>query len=884
MSFRSSPEKIIFNPRARQARHSKMSGNKSGQPSAMAEDTLRMSRFKPFKPASSDNDSDGGVSLGMTKSSALEEEANPSTATVPNADRYHWPANAAVSQTPVDNHAEFTGAHNGAGEATGGGSQLNAASEPFTPHFTQPATSMSTTMPLTASNLTATAQAFVPSSSSPPVANLPFTTQTQTPAHSKYGRSGFKQNKHVFPSPRRAKHATTGQGYQKSNVEKPDNAASTTAFASQFEASQKLIEKMRAVPNESSSTGSGDGYANMRAALPSTTPRSTTKYAAHGFRRQRANTGQRVNAAGNAVVPETPYRYHQAAGPYQHMGNDGGHFEAAYFSQQNDGLQDNLPPMPSGNGGQETVNFGSPSRTGHKHSLSNSTFVESNTGVTYDDKNDPSTAKSDAHARILEHLKGYASQRIPTNYTPTGYRAGLPGSASDGMLAPRLAGKQATGYTSQAGNDDCTVAPPEDIFLPPTEEVRRLRSRELNELTGVSGLPSIQALLDVRKFPFRDSGYVVFRRGEGVIHMTNIAFGVSKKDFEAKLGKPAKTLPDSHEGIHILIDYITGKTVDAFIETVGMQDAMAVVSKHQDKLASGQQDKILNRPVEMSVSSPDMLRKAVFKIGSVGVKWIGGEPQVQVPEPGQVIGKFKEFVPAENLTMLLKHAENQTTFSKECPERPYECMISILMLMPWKATQYITIKQRHRMYETVVELIKLLKKQIWDGRHEHRLTRQLLDRLVKAAMLCPGFTVLMKDNFAELVGMDEARACRDFNQPRFANLWRHQYATCPKPGVPLDVLEYYIALVREETQRRVDEMPISEKQRIQEISQGTDEYWGYFWLELDYPVGPAFDDMTLAEAARRELSTIEAILRRAVSRQTARSAIYGQQQQQIGYH
>ncbi|RYP56724.1 hypothetical protein DL771_011663 [Monosporascus sp. 5C6A] len=856
-----------------------MSGNKSGQPTAMAEDPNQMSRSKPFKSASSDNDSDGGVSLEMTKAPVTEKGANPAVITVPNVDGHHSSANAAVSQSTVDNHTEITGAHNDAGTATGGGSQLNAATEPFTPHFTQPMTSTSATMPSMASNLAATAKTFVPSSSSPPVVNLPFTAQTQTPAHGKHGISGFKQNKHVFLGPRPAKHVAGGQGYQQNNVDKSDNA-----FASQFEASEKLIEKMRASPNEPSSAGSGNSYANMRAALPYT-PRSTTKYAAHGFRRQRANTGQRVNAGGNVGVPETPNRYHQAAGYYQHVGSGGHHFETAYTSQQNVGLQGNVPPMPSGSGGQEAVNFDTPSRTGHQQNISNRTFNESNTGGTYDDKKGPSTAKTDAHARILEHLKGYASQRIPTNFTPTGYRAGLPGSASDGMLAPR---KQATGYTSQAGNDDSAADPPENIFLPPTEDVRRQRSRELNELTGASGVPSIQALLDVRKFPFRDSAYVVFRRGEGVIHLTNVAFGVTKKDIEAKLGISARTLPDSHEGIHILIDFITGKTIDAFVETVGMQDAMAVVGRHLDKLADGQQDRILNRPVEMSVSSPDALRKAVFKIGSVGVKWIGGEPQVQVPEPGQVIGKFKEFVPGENLAMLLKHAEHQTTYFKECPERPYECMISILTLMPWKATRYITIKQRYRMYETVMELIKLLQKHIWEGRHQHRLTRQLLDRLVKAAMLCPGLTVLMKDNVAELVGMDEARAIHDFNQPRFANMWRHQYATSPKPGVPLDVLEYYIALVREETQRRVDEMPISEKQRVQEISQGTDDYWGYFWLEVDYPFGPAFDDMTLAEAARRELSTIEAILRRAVSRQTAISAVRGQhqrqQQQQIGYY
>lgn len=60
---------------------------------------------------------------------------------------------------------------------------------------------------------------------------------------------------------------------------------------------------------------------------------------------------------------------------------------------------------------------------------------------------------------------------------------------------------------------------------------------------------------------------------------------------------------------------------------------------------------------------------------------------------------------------------------------------------------------------------------------------------------------------------------------------------------------------------------MGERLGIQKMAEHTNGYWGYFWRELNYPVGPDFDNMTLAEAARRELNTIDAILQRAVVRQ-----------------
>lgn len=115
-------------------------------------------------------------------------------------------------------------------------------------------------------------------------------------------------------------------------------------------------------------------------------------------------------------------------------------------------------------------------------------------------------------------------------------------------------------------------------------------------------------------------------------------------------------------------------------------------------------------------------------------------------------------------------------------------------------TDCITIKQRYIIYEACYKLVALLKHAI--KRREipferaaqpervgaERLTEQLYRRLIKAIMLCPGFTVLQKDNIADLVEMGE-KDMRDFNMPRFAHSWTHLYTLGPKPGIPLDVLE-----------------------------------------------------------------------------------------------
>lgn len=58
--------------------------------------------------------------------------------------------------------------------------------------------------------------------------------------------------------------------------------------------------------------------------------------------------------------------------------------------------------------------------------------------------------------------------------------------------------------------------------------------------------------------------------------------------------------------------------------------------------------------------------------------------------------------------------------------------------------------------------------------------------------------------------------------------------------------------------------PHHERNEFQEKALDTDMYWGYFWAELTYPIGPQFDGLTLAQAAHIEFSAIERILARAL--------------------
>lgn len=115
-------------------------------------------------------------------------------------------------------------------------------------------------------------------------------------------------------------------------------------------------------------------------------------------------------------------------------------------------------------------------------------------------------------------------------------------------------------------------------------------------------------------------------------------------------------------------------------------------------------------------------------------------------------------------------------------------MISTMRKFPWYMTDRITVRQRHAVFEACVSLLRCLQWAMKEKRHDDILTPQLYRRLWTSAMLCHGFTITMRDSIAYIVDLPESRM-REFNMPRFGNMWLHIYTLVPKPGSPLDLIE-----------------------------------------------------------------------------------------------
>ncbi|KAI1472322.1 uncharacterized protein F4812DRAFT_454135 [Daldinia caldariorum] len=408
-------------------------------------------------------------------------------------------------------------------------------------------------------------------------------------------------------------------------------------------------------------------------------------------------------------------------------------------------------------------------------------------------------------------------------------------------------------------------------FLPVPDEIRKIRSDWLNRLVGPHGQPTVEEMLHAKNMPFVETCYVAERCNNGIVCISNIPYEITRAEIIAFLGRSARILNDKEEPVHIIMDRVTSKTNDCYVEFVSFQDAVNAVDKHRAAIKLERHPKLGDRNVEMAVSSQAKLMSELFPTAH-GVDW-HQSPYAFTSGSEWDFENFKGFVCAEEMGMLYKHAEanSHASYAKGCPERPFECMISTIKKMPWYLTERITIKERHYIYDATFKMVQYLKELLERGAMRrgqkpdyNRLTKQLLNRLVKSAMLCPGFTVCQKDNIAYTVNLSELDL-REYNQPRLASRWCHQYTLGVKPGVPLDVVKYYISLIRAETSRVVDNLAVQRKRALKLDQNKTSDYWGFFWCEMGLPSGGAFDRMTLADVAALEWDAIEKVIRRAIT-------------------
>ncbi|KAK0665819.1 hypothetical protein QBC41DRAFT_231948 [Cercophora samala] len=403
--------------------------------------------------------------------------------------------------------------------------------------------------------------------------------------------------------------------------------------------------------------------------------------------------------------------------------------------------------------------------------------------------------------------------------------------------------------------------------------LRGMGTNELrNLIRGCLGVPDESVLLSIENFPFTESSRQFKPATYGVIKISNIPFGTTRAEIIAMLGRNSKIISDAQEPVHIIMERVTSKTGDAFVEFTSVHAAARTIERHNEAVRKHRHPRLGDRPIEMTMSSQTELMEALFP-WCRGVRFYQGRVDMLPFDKENPWNVFRGFVTEEEMNLVIKHVEvpSRSPYSKDCPQRPYESMISTLKKIPWDRSDIITLEQRQILFDTTFRLIESLWEVIHKGegtsekrRHENVLNEQLYKRLVNAAMLCPGFSVLQKDNIAYLANL-AGPSLAQFNMPPFSECWTHLYNLCPRPQFPVDVLEFYIALIREETVRHVSTLPEPEQASIKERAQDDSLYFGYMWHEIGLPQGKELADMTLDQVAQKELDAIQRILRRAAA-------------------
>ncbi|KAH8195399.1 hypothetical protein TruAng_010431 [Truncatella angustata] len=415
------------------------------------------------------------------------------------------------------------------------------------------------------------------------------------------------------------------------------------------------------------------------------------------------------------------------------------------------------------------------------------------------------------------------------------------------------------------------------MFYPPTAEQVAVRSHQLNEIAGVIGTPKVDILLDPKRFPFVANSTLFTRDpNHGVLKVRNCPFSVPRSELIALFGRAARLLNDVLEPCHIILEKVTAKTQDAYIEFETEAEAEKAYQRIQENIAKGRPPRIGTRQVSIEISSQAALMRDLFPVAH-GVTWEGEYPIIKTNSPFPM-ENFKCFISEEECSQICRHFETpgRSPFSRDCPERFIESMISTLKKMPWYLSAHITIYQQHYIFEACQRLLEQFLEELEPQSQKsspeqrlrlghERLTPQLLDRFKKAILLCPGFSVVQKDSIAHMLGLSEQES-RAFSLPRQAHSWNHFYALGPKPGVAPDVIEYYISILRMESTRDVNRrQPVHTKQHLEALAAETDiSLFGYFFKDVGHPTGHAMDNSTLADAANREWSAVNRVICRAI--------------------
>ncbi|RKF76028.1 hypothetical protein GcM1_230069 [Golovinomyces cichoracearum] len=349
----------------------------------------------------------------------------------------------------------------------------------------------------------------------------------------------------------------------------------------------------------------------------------------------------------------------------------------------------------------------------------------------------------------------------------------------------------------------------------------------------------------------------------GVIKIKNIPYSINRAEILAFLGRNARIVSElKHEPIHIIMERITGKTVVCYVEFVSLNEALKIVNRFRQNYMDGRAPKLGTRYVQVELSSQESLMNDLFPKAK-SVEWHGFVPKIIPPNPENLFNSgFKGFVSMEELFMLVKHVETplRSPFMKDCPQRPFECIISTLLKYPWYMADYISIKNRNNLHEVTVRLLKILKNYIETQPEDAHFTPMLYKRVWRAALNCQGFSPSQKDDIVLIIDLPDEQA-KEFGLPPFAASWKRLWT-----------IGWYITHIREATiaENKIKQQNSSSVEKSAQKDDKKQQYdeselFGLLHKYIDYGDHSEFYNYSLAHVARAEWAGIEHVLRKIFS-------------------
>jgi hypothetical protein len=152
---------------------------------------------------------------------------------------------------------------------------------------------------------------------------------------------------------------------------------------------------------------------------------------------------------------------------------------------------------------------------------------------------------------------------------------------------------------------------------------------------------------------------------------------------------------------------MSGKTQSTcYVEFGTYSDALRMVQRRNNRALGA-------RNISLSIVPQEELMQAVFP--RFRGEWRGVDPWIREVEEGRAgippeTGEYMSrdgivtggFVSREEINSILTHAKTyRSPYSRKCPERPYESLMSIIAKFPWHRGEYYTVLQRDHLFEAL---------------------------------------------------------------------------------------------------------------------------------------------------------------------------------------